>query len=181
MQSDTDSIHMLEQVSLLDPDADALRVDMTFLDGGCVQLVLELFLFCQYNVDCPWIGRAFDYLRGLLETFPDNKHIEDMHEYLREMKRMNKNNVIGRMSRYRQVVLSGRLESRGIQTSGISKEEFCALFGSSEPRRSIARKFEARSHVRFKNHYVQMIWCKSFAADGANKCWSMMEVNFERV
>ena len=70
------------------PDAEALRKDIIFLDADAVRIIYEFYARDRYNANSL---AGSDAVRALLQVFADNKIVEDVHQPLRLIARANVN------------------------------------------------------------------------------------------
>ena len=78
------------------------------------------------------------------DVFP--QHPSEIHQFVRDLGRRNKNAVISRASRMSAVRLSQVLDKRGIPCVTVTKDEFISAMASTGARPSLKRKLDSRPH-----------------------------------
>ena len=68
------------------------------------------------------------YIRALLMTPPDNKLVEDVHAYLRDLSRKGRGNMSSAMARTAAAIHSKRIEAREIPHLTVSHDYFIDNF-----------------------------------------------------
>ena len=116
--------------------------------------VRMMFLFFERDRFRPSPGRTdcgSKLLRGMLDTLPDNKIVEDMHNALRRDSRANSNTVLSTEHVQQIITNSHALELRDIaHPSSVPKEVFVQRFRSTSGR-ACGRKHRGVKHQLPKN------------------------------
>ena len=112
MRTDWGQLMMLEQRQYQVPAAKHLLEDLDFAASMPVRLLFCFFERDQWNVRS-LAGRKF--LKGLMQTLPDNKMVEDVHLVIRNDARANANTKQVCSHLQDLVTNSKVLEKRGIR------------------------------------------------------------------
>jgi len=133
----------LEAAALVDPDAKELLDDLIWPSKKCIRLLCMLFERDGWKAN----SRAgTNYIKALLMLPPDNKLIEDMHAYLRDLARLSRRNVSSPMARMSAAMHSGRLEERGITHHKVTHDDFIEEYKADDIRgKKIGRLFHSRN------------------------------------
>ena len=97
LRSEHEHSLLLERAATTVGDAEILRKAFIFLDADVVRIVYEFYARDRYD---PSSRSGSWALRALLQSFADNKLIEDVHQPLRLDARANVNMVGKRSSRW---------------------------------------------------------------------------------
>jgi len=88
------------------------------------------------------------YLRAILLVPPDNKLLEDIHAYLRDLARHGRATMSSPLSRSAAACNSGRLEARWIPHATVTHDEFVDKFRSVEMRnKKLGAIFNSRRYA----------------------------------
>ena len=119
------------------PDAEALRKDIIFLDADAVRIIYEFYARDRYNANSL---AGSDAVRALLQVFADNKIVEDVHQSLRLDARANANKKMAPRHLEDVMLESKVLESRDIRNPRrLTKEVWCKDY-------SLARRRQGRTN-----------------------------------
>ena len=100
-------------------------------------------------------------LQTLIQTFPDNKIVEDVHNALRLEARGNKNNKLTPSTMQSVCMNSGVLESRGISHQAeVSESEFIQALGSVK---RVKEMYFSKVHV-LPEEYISICSTRSWSA-----------------
>ena len=102
-------------------DAKFLLKDLSWTQKKCIRLLCLLFERDGWTV---FSNAAQRYLRALLYTPWDNKMLEDVHNYLRDLYRQGRANLNSPMSRSNAAIHSKRIEERSITTVHPDRQYF---------------------------------------------------------
>ena len=149
MKSDFLTLLSLEQDALLNDDASKLLADLVWPRKNVIRLLY--LLFERDNLSKGSVAGQ-RYLRALLLVFADNKLVEDIHAYLRDLIRQGRSNLAGPVSRASAAIHSGRLEERGITHAVVTAEQFRAEFGRQTRGKKIAPMFNSRKFEMTEVH-----------------------------
>jgi len=156
MKSDWAMIEKVEQLATWDPRAEKLLSSMPWLRKKAVRLLFMLFERDGWKVGSI---AGQNYIRALQMLLPDNKLVEDVHAYLRDLSREARSNVSSPLARTAAAIHSQRLESRGIKHNKVTQEEFRANFGTNR-KRKFGQMFNPRLYqlpqVVFQSYYVTL-------------------------
>ena len=108
-----------------DANAQYLLKDISWTQKKCIRLLLMLFERDGWVV---FSNAAQRYLRALLHTPWDNKMLEDVHNYLRDLYRAGRANLNSPQSRSNAAMSSKRIEERDINTVHPDRQYFRAHF-----------------------------------------------------
>ena len=115
----------IELMATIHPEADELARALPFIRNPSIRLIWMLF-----DRDCnrsrSRAGKRM--LRALLYSPPDNKLVEDIHNYLRDLGRKNRNYIASRIARMSAAIHAGRIEARGLVHKRVIKSMFKAQF-----------------------------------------------------
>ena len=122
-------------------DAKFLLKDLSWTQKKCIRLLCLLFERDGWTV---FSNAAQRYLRALLYTPWDNKMLEDVHNYLRDLYRQGRANLNSPMSRSNAAIHSKRIEERSITTVHPDRQYFRMHFREMRSQR-IRHMFNPRS------------------------------------
>ena len=158
----------LDAKALTDPLAKDMRdTDLSFLQKAVLRLFWLLLQVHHYMVASAVLGMRL--LMGLLCVLPDSRLVEEIHQYLRDLGRLNRSNVSSKPSLFAACVRSHKLEGRGLTHNLVTQEEFIDKFRSC--RYSMAPSFAAKSLVlpaELSRMLGQKDWQSPSAANFAN-------------
>ena len=98
-----------------------ILADMPWTKKASIRLLYSLFEKDRWSRDSV-AGQS--HLAALVDTVPDNKLVEDTHNYLRDLGRKSRRFISSRMTRMSAAMNAGRLESRGIGHRKVKKHTF---------------------------------------------------------
>ena len=122
MEHEWATLRMLEQRRLVHKPADRLWKDLRFVQIRPLRLLWALCEGFKGDLDCAPVKRL---LRGLLDTFPDNKIVEDVHNFVKLDAQKTRKRVRCAARQADAVTHSGVLESREIPHSAKVALESC--------------------------------------------------------
>ena len=130
------------------PDAEALRKDIIFLDADAVRVIYEFYARDRYNANSL---AGSDAVRALLQVFADNKIVEDVRQPLRLIARANVNKKLA-VRHIEDIILEAEvLESRNIRNPcRLTKEVWCKDFNLAR-RRQFKTKKKLRTQLTVVN------------------------------
>ena len=153
---------MLEARRLSSPDADLLWKDLNVVRSSPVRL---LHMFYERVDFSPASHSGRHLLHGLLETLPDNKVVEDIHNNIRRCAKAQPNPVLGLCHIQDLIVSSDVMKSRDIpHPAELTKEVWCRNFKKTTGR------YKRKSHHAWK-HKLKERWTAIMAS---NKTWHTM-------
>jgi hypothetical protein len=136
MRADWVAILALEAARWTDAAAKTLRATyLHWLDNAAIRLLYQLFERDNFNPQQCAAGQR--YLRALLLIAPDNKLVEDIHNYLSDLARNSRNFVASWAQRTSATIHCNKLETRQMNHYEISKDEFIANFNLAGVRKSM--------------------------------------------
>ena len=145
MQSHNDIIQILDVDALTDPDArDMRKLMLPWIEKACMRILYLVWESYKFNPILCGLGQRL--LRCFLLILPDSRIVEEVHQYLRDLNRNNRNNINNRASLFGAAVHSGVLESRGIPHLKVSKSEFIAKYGERASKKSLKHAFRSQTH-----------------------------------
>ena len=149
MRSDWANLMQLEQRAHTLPSAMQLWQDIEFADARPIRL-----LFAMYERD-GWSFQSLSgrkIMKGLLQTLPDNKIVEDVHSVLRKDAKANANVKMTSAHVQHLIASSEVLESRRINhPAALNKEAFVQNYKRT--------KMQHLSHCHHaKKHELQQTW-----------------------
>ena len=128
------------------PDADALRKDIIFLEADAVRVVFEFYARDRYAANS---ASGPDALRALLQAIADNKVVEDVHQSLRLDARANVNKKLAVRHIDDIVLQSGVLESRGIRdTCRLTKDVWLKDYRFARLRQAKSKRATYKAYCR---------------------------------
>ena len=131
-----------EREALTNPDAASFVKQMYFFQNKCVRLLFMLFERDGWRVTSVAGQR---YAKAILFTPPDNVLIENIHNYLRDLKRSGRSDLSSNISRTSASVHSDRLQERGIRTHMVDREYFRTMYHEVKNKK-ITHMFNPRNH-----------------------------------
>lgn len=143
MQREFHSVLKLERDALKSAGARALRKKAFFLDNPSTRMPYHVFERCGNDPLNPKFQRLMTVLHKVI---PDSRIVEEVHQYIRDKGRNNKNFVISRTSRFNACRTSGVLERREMQPVQVSKQQFVGRFSQSRQKPNLADRFKSSSH-----------------------------------
>ena len=139
------------RVTALDEDAHKsaaakrLKREIFWVDKAVLRLLWLVWESFKYNADTCVLGMRL--LRGLVLVLPDSRLVEEIHMFLRDLARHNKNNINSFAPKYAAAMHSNKLEERGVPHFKVTKEEFVGKFREKAARKPMPSKYAAK---RFK-------------------------------
>lgn len=139
MRTDWGQLMMLEQRQYQVPAAKRLLEDLDFAASMPVRLLFCFFERDQWNVRS-LAGRKF--LKGLMQTLPDNKIVEDVHQVIRLEARAN-GNTKQICSQLQDLVTNSKvLEKRGIRhLASVTREQFVRQYKKTKADKTNKRYY----------------------------------------
>ena len=118
-----------------------------------------------YKDSCTQKEAGEHLLQTLIQTFPDNKIVEDLHNALRLEARGNKNNKIATSTMQTVCMNAGVLESRGIvHNATVQESDFnAALKSKSGGLKGFKECFESKGH-RLHEDYIKICGLRTWPA-----------------
>ena len=120
------------RVTALDEDAHKsagakrLKHEIFWVDKAVLRLLWLVWESFKYNANTCVLGMRL--LRGLVLVLPDSRLVEEIHMFLRDLARHNKNNINSFAPKYAAAMHSNKLEERGVPHFKVTKEEFVGKF-----------------------------------------------------
>ena len=152
MKSDWQRIQWLQLAALNDPDLEEVLREIPWIKKACIRLMYMLFERSGWKSNDP---SGNSYLNALLVKPPNNKIVEDIHLYIKELSRNNRSMKTSKRSRWGAAIQSGRLEHRGIPHAKVTQNFFRAHFGA--PRfKKMPKDFFMAKKTKLPKHFSRI-------------------------
>ena len=132
----------LELLATIFTEAADVLAAMQFLLVASVRLLWMLFERDNFDPNSA-AGRR--WFKGQTYAPPDNKLVEDMHNYLRDLARKNRNYMCSRIARMCAAIASGRIEARRMVHKRVTKTQFKAQFNQARVTRRCKKLFQSEN------------------------------------
>ena len=154
IERDWKALAQLEQRRLAFEPALRLWKDMQYAKVRPIRLLWALCEASKFDVDS--CGPAKCLLRGLLDSWPDNKIVEDAHNHVKADSTKTRSTKRSPARQTDCMVHSGILESRGIpHTSRVTKSFWVSRGGALAPAQGNTRAYTSPSSKQLHCHYPQ--------------------------
>jgi hypothetical protein len=143
MMSDAERLYWLDRQRLgVDSSAKELWSDCRSFHSKPIRATYAFF-----DRDGPHSEAGSHLLRGLLETLPDNKGVEELHFVCKQLVKRNYNKKVSRVQLQHTIMTSGILERRGVgHDARVRKAYFLKRFRDRNRRPCNAADFRAATH-----------------------------------
>ena len=137
-----------------------ILADMPWTKKASIRFIYSLFEKDRWSRDSV-AGQS--HLAALVDTVPDNKLVEDTHNYLRDLGRTSRRFISSRMTRMSAAMNAGGLESRGIGHRKVKHHTFKQKFNQHRFKQRARKLFESK-HLRLPAYMSAVMGERTWAS-----------------